>query len=113
MRWERAWFLAHEARTPAELPQEGWWEVALPHQWSLGEPGGPEGARLEAEVGWYRLSLPEGGPRRFLYSLGDYYQEAWLDGTYLGRHEGYFFPWLLELPPGRELLLRVSAPKEP
>ena len=113
MRWERAWFLAHEARTPAELPQEGWREVALPHQWSLGEPGGPEGARLEAEVGWYRLLLPEGGPRRFLYSLGDYYQEAWLDGTHLGRHVGYFFPWLLELPPGRELLLRVSAPKEP
>ncbi|MFN4232672.1 MAG: beta-galactosidase, partial [Thermus sp.] len=63
MRLERAWFLAHEARTPAELPQAGWREVALPHQWTL------EG--LEAEVGWYRFSLPEGGSRRFFRSLGD------------------------------------------
>lgn len=105
MRLKRVLFLAHGARRPEELPQEGWREVGLPHQWSL------EG--LEAEVGWYRLALPEGGPRRFLRSFGDYFQEAWLDGAYLGRHEGYFFPWLLELPPGRELLLRVAAPQEP
>jgi len=105
MRLKSALFLAHPAGEPEALPEEGWREVALPHQWTL------EG--LEAEVGWYRLTLPEGGPRRFLRSLGDYYQEAWLEGRFLGRHEGYFFPWLLELPPGKELYLRVSAPKEP
>ncbi|RTH40074.1 beta-galactosidase, partial [Thermus scotoductus] len=105
MRREKALFLAHSAEGPEALPGEGWREVALPHQWTL------EG--LEAEVGWYRLELPALGPRRFLRSWGDYYQEAWLNGVYLGRHEGYFFPWLLELPPGRELLLKVSAPKEP
>ncbi|BAW00510.1 beta-galactosidase [Thermus thermophilus] len=105
MRVEKAWFLADGAEAPERLPEGGFREVTLPHQWSL------EG--IEAEVGWYRLALPEAGPRRFLRSFGDYYQEAWLDGTYLGRHEGYFFPWVLELPKGKELLLRVSAPKEP
>ncbi|ULR40235.1 glycoside hydrolase family 2 TIM barrel-domain containing protein [Thermus sp. NEB1569] len=105
MRREKALFLAHPAEGPEALPGEGWREVALPHQWTL------EG--LEAEVGWYRLELPALGPRRFLRSWGDYYQEAWLNGVYLGRHEGYFFPWLLELPNGGELLLRVAAPKEP
>ena len=105
MRVEKAWFLADGAEAPEGLPEGGFREVALPHQWSL------EG--VEAEVGWYRLALPEAGPRRFLLSFGDYYQEAWLDGTYLGRHEGYFFPWVLELPKGKELFLRVSAPKEP
>ena len=105
MRLEKALFLAHGAEEPGGLPQAGWREVALPHQWSL------EG--LEAEVGWYRLELPEGEGRRFLRAWGDYYQEAWLEGHPLGRHEGYFFPWLLELPPGRELFLKVSAPKEP
>jgi beta-mannosidase len=105
MRLAKALFLSHPAQDPRGLPGEGWREVALPHQWTL------EG--LEAEVGWYRFQVPEVGPRRFLRSWGDYYQEAWLDGAYLGRHEGYFFPWLLELPPGRELLLKVSAPKEP
>ncbi|MCX7849742.1 glycoside hydrolase family 2 TIM barrel-domain containing protein [Thermus sp.] len=105
MRLERAFFLAHGALDPGGLPPEGWREVALPHQWAL------EG--LEAEVGWYRLSLPPGGPRRFLRAWGDYFQEAWLEGRYLGRHEGYFLPWTLELPPGEVLYLRVSAPKEP
>ncbi|WP_024119309.1 glycoside hydrolase family 2 TIM barrel-domain containing protein [Thermus thermophilus] len=105
MRVEKAWFLADGAEAPEGLPEGGFREVALPHQWSL------EG--IEAEVGWYRLALPEAGPRRFLLSFGDYYQEAWLDGAYLGRHEGYFFPWVLELPKGKELFLRVSAPKEP
>ncbi len=105
MRLDEALFLAHPAEAPEGLPQGGWRGVALPHQWSL------EG--LEAEVGWYRLPLPQGGPRRFLQLLGDYYQEAWLGGRHLGRHEGYFLPWLLELPPGEELFLRVSAPKEP
>jgi hypothetical protein len=27
---------------------------------------------LEAEVGWYRLQVPEVGPRRFLRLWGDY-----------------------------------------
>jgi beta-mannosidase len=103
MRLAKALFLSHPAQDPRGLPGEGWREVALPHQWTL------EG--LEAEVGWYRFQVPEVGPRRFLRLWGDYYQEAWLEGVYLGRHEGYFFPWLLELPPGRELLLKVSAPQ--
>ncbi len=101
----RAYFLAHGAREPEELPRVGWREVALPHQWSL------EG--VEAEVGWYRLRVPPGEGRRFVRVLGDYSKEAWLEGAYLGRHEGYFEPWLLELPPGEELFLRVAALKDP
>ena len=62
MRVEKAWFLADGAEAPEGLPEGGFREVALPHQWSL------EG--VEAEVGWYRLALPEAGPRRFLLSFG-------------------------------------------
>ncbi len=103
----KALFLPHPAPSPQELPQEGWREVVLPHQWSL------EG--LEAEVGWYLLELP--GARGILELYTDYIAEAWLEGTHLGRHEGYFFPWVLTLPadgahPSRRLWLRVAAPKE-
>ena len=44
MRLEMALFLAHPVQDPRRLPEGGWREVALPHQWTL------EG--LEAEVGW-------------------------------------------------------------
>ena len=73
MRLEMALFLAHPVQDPRRLPEGGWREVALPHQWTL------EG--LEAEVGWYRLQVPEVGPRRFLRLWGDCYQEAWLEGV--------------------------------
>lgn len=81
---EKALFLAHKAEDPEALPGEGWREVVLPHQWTL------EG--LEAEVGWYRLELPALGPRCFLRSWGDYYQEAWLDGVHLGGMRGTSSP---------------------
>jgi beta-mannosidase len=101
-----ALFLVHPATHPYELPSEGWREVGLPHQWSL------EG--LETEVGWYHLRLPAHSGRRFARVLGDYITEAWVAGTHLGRHEGYFEPWLLELPKeAQQLFLRVAAPLEP
>jgi len=104
----RAEFISHPAVRPHDLPDTGWREVGLPHQWTL------DG--LEAEVGWYRLTLPlaEAERRRWVRLWADYYAEAWLDEVYLGRHEGYFEPWVLSLPAtGRTLWLRVAAPKEP
>jgi len=103
----RAMFLPHPATSPEELPATGWREVSLPHQWTL------EG--LEAEVGWYRLDLPAAtGARRWARIMADYCCEAWADRTPLGIHEGYFEPWLLELPrEPHTLWLRVAAPKEP
>jgi len=104
---QKAWFLNHPVEQPGELPVEGWREVFLPHQWTL------DG--LEAEVGWYRLDVPEfPGQRRWLRVVADYYADAWLEGQYLGHHEGYFEPWVLPLPEkGTTLWLRVAAPKEP
>jgi beta-mannosidase len=103
-----AFFIPHPAAHPNHLPAEGWREVSLPHQWAL------DG--LEAEVGWYRLELPaaEANKRRWVRLLADYYTEAWLGGVHLGQHEGYFEPWVMQLPEtGRTLWFRVAAPKEP
>ena len=104
---DRAWFLPHKAESPSTLPKQGWREVPLPHQWSL------DG--IEAEVGWYRISLPAvgGGRRLFARVLADYFKAAWVNGAHLGNHEGYFEPWIFEVPGGEILDLRVAAPKEP
>jgi beta-mannosidase len=66
-------------------------------------------------VGWYRLKLPAAtGPRRWARLRADYFGRAWADERLLGAHEGYFEPWLLELPrEPHTLWLRVAAPKEP
>jgi beta-mannosidase len=103
-----AWFLseaaAGEAASPRQLPQAGWRQVSLPHQWTLdGE---------EAETGWYRLEIPSTRERRWVQVWADYYTEAWIDGEYQGVHEGYLEPWVFEAPPDRQVILKVSAPKE-
>jgi len=46
----------------------------------------------------------------------DYYARVWLNGTYLGRHEGYFQPFEFDvsqvLQAENELLVEVNSPKE-
>jgi len=103
---KQAWFqVAHYGSSPADLSPDGWQQVTLPHQWSL------EG--IDTETGWYRLEFPDNTGRHWAEVRADYYAEAWFGNTYQGSHEGYFEPWLLEIPPGQDLLLKVAAPKEP
>ncbi len=119
---KEAWFLVNPSTDPSLLPEHGWRRVALPHQWSLdkGIPldqnednrSGIDSQPTEPEVGWYRLDFPESTGRRWAEIRADYYCQAWVGGEYKGRHEGYFEPWVLEIPPEETLLLRVSAPKE-
>lgn len=61
----------------------------------------------DADAGWQRARLRFEGV--------DYYAEVWLNGTYLGRHEGSFAPFEFDvtrlLAPGdNELIVRVSSP---
>jgi len=119
---KEAWFLVNTSSDPSQLPEHGWRKVALPHQWSLDKEALIEqnednlsetgAGPAEPEVAWYRLDFPESAGRRWAEIRADYYCEAWVGGVYKGRHEGYFEPWLLEVPPEETLLLRVSAPKE-
>lgn len=111
---KEAWFIEDAATDPVQLPDEqGWRRVALPHQWTL-DPAVTPGI----EVGWYSLDFPQVEERRWGEVRADYYTDAWLwsdarpTGVFLGHHEGYFEPWLLEVPPGETLLLRVAAPIE-
>jgi len=74
---------------------------------------------------WYRTrfvgpAAAQGECLRLIFEGVDYYAEAWLNGHYLGRHEGSFstFGWEiadLVLPDGEEntLVVRVTSPWDP
>ncbi len=119
---KEAWFLVNSSSDPGQLPEHGWRKVALPHQWSLDrelfleqnadKTSEKETRFEEPEIGWYRLDFPESTGRRWAEIRADYFCDAWVGGVFKGRHEGYFEPWVLEIPPEETLLLRVSAPKE-
>jgi beta-mannosidase len=69
---------------------------------------------------WYRRTLTrrDAGFVDLVFAAVDYLADVWIDGTHLGRHEGYFAPFLFDvtghLPPARgaELLVRVQDPLE-
>lgn len=48
----------------------------------------------------------------------DYFAEVWLDGEYLGRHEGYFQPFIFNIPDflfleaDHDLIVKVTSPRE-
>ncbi len=68
---------------------------------------------------WYRkrLAAPsrQAGDRvRLQFEATDYYADAWFNGHYLGRHEGYIDPYeydvTAQLKPENEILVRVWTP---
>jgi beta-mannosidase len=76
---------------------------------------------LSSKEWWYRRSfeVPErfaGRRLRLQFGATDYYADAWLNGTSLGRHEGYIDPYEYEVSSTavsgatNELLVRTWAP---
>jgi len=94
---------------------DGWPTMELPANWQLG------GVEDYAGVVWYRRSFDitqKGSSEWWLQFRGvDYFAQAWLNGIYLGAHEGYFQPFrFLVTDVLREganvLLVRVDSPRE-
>lgn len=98
--------------------QDGKWDtMELPANWQLG------GLENHDGVVWFRRTFEweaSKAPVWLRFGGVDYFADIWLDGTYLGDHEGYFQPFEFEisdaLDPDREhheLLVRVDSPREP
>ncbi len=93
-----------------------WSPIVVPANWSL------TGHDLSGAV-WYRYFL-KGNPQlsgktvQLQFEGVDYAADVWLNGQYLGFHEGYFEPFhfdvskLLYFDRSNELLVRVNSPKE-
>ncbi len=89
------------------LDATGWRGVTVPgtvHTQVL-EDGAwftPEAEWVSRKEWWYRRSfrVPAellGRRLRLAFGATDYYADVWLDGEWLGRHEGYIDPWGLEV----------------
>ncbi len=90
-------------------------EMQVPSNWHLAGLSNYHGTV------WFRrhfsFSGSLGDRRAHLCFLGvDYYARVWLNGSYLGNHEGYFQPFEFDvsqvLQAENDLLVEVNSPKE-
>jgi len=97
---------------------DAWDEIKVPHNWYLDEKIGDYFGTI-----WYerKFDVPSSfkGQRIFLNFEGiDYISEVWVNGAYLGFHEGMFDPFTYEVTDyvhfdkENTLLVRDSAPKD-
>lgn len=119
--WELAW--CEKGEGP---PEAGWRTVRVPGsahvQWLGPERAMTrEGEWISTKEWWYRRSfrLPkpmQGHRLRLQLDATDYYADTYLNGAWLGRHEGYIDPYELDAsahvqPAGENrLLVRVWTP---
>jgi len=92
-----------------------WEEIRVPAAWQ------EEGYRYNG-IAWYRRTFnyqSEAGLDivRLLFKGVDYYADVWLNGYYLGSHEGYFNHFFFDVSkyirPGENLLVvRVDSPND-
>jgi beta-mannosidase len=95
----------------------GWGKMTIPTNWYLTEVGDYHG------VIWFarEFGLPKGaqGKECFLrFNAVDYIADVWINGTYLGRHEGIFAPFEFRVTnhvkAGTNVVVaRVNSPKDP
>ena len=98
------------------LPQTGWHSMEVPSNWCC------RGLTNYSGVVWFRRRFDIQIQPTLEYWLRfygvDYFAKVWLNGTYLGDHEGYFQPFEFRVtgllrPKGNELIVRVDSPREP
>jgi beta-galactosidase/beta-glucuronidase len=96
--------------------ERDWAQLRVPSCWQ------EEGYAYNGAA-WYRTRFPApfdpvSGKRAWLRFEGvDYYADAWLNGRYLGSHEGYFSAFEFEVSPYLQtasnlLAVRVEAPND-
>jgi beta-mannosidase len=98
------------------LPNDRWQPIAVPANWYL------QGQNI-AGTAWYQYRFnPTGNIRhkvvKLVFDGVDYAADVWLNGQYLGFHEGYFQPFSFivtdSLKPGQinQLTVKVNSPRE-
>ena len=121
-----SWSYAVEAEEPGEvlgwhardLDTSSWPEMRLPTNWYLTEVGDHFGT-LWFRRG-FRVPLEMRDQRLFLrFGAVDYVADVWLNGVFLGSHEGMFAPFEFDVtdvvdPDGENVVaVRDAAPRDP
>ncbi len=100
----------------ASYDRSEWQSIEVPSNWYLTEIGDYDGAV------WFSRTFDADLDRGPLYTLEflavDYIAEVWLNGSYVGSHEGYFTPFSFRVenllkPKQNELLVKVISPRDP
>lgn len=100
-----------------EADRSSWRPISVPTNWYLSEIGDHDGAVWFAR----RFDLPDGTKGR-LFTLRflavDYIAEVWLNGHYLGSHEGYFNPFSFRVTDllrekDNVLVVKDLSPRDP
>lgn len=110
--WE--FYLGGQPSLTAPQGQQGWTDVALPHDWSiLGKPEahhpmGNDGGYFPAGIGWYRnqFKAPASwtGRQIQLYFEGVYMNaQVFLNGTLIGGHPYGYTSFLVDMTPHLKL----------
>lgn len=98
--------------------RSGWKDMKVPHNWYLTELGDFFGAvwfEKEFELG----TNLKGRNISLKFSAVDYYADVWLNGKFLGHHEGYFTPFefdvtdIVKYGDKNILVVRDDAPRDP
>lgn len=106
--------------TPKTLPKGIWQKMKVPSNWCF------EGLTNYSGVVWFRrrFDLPQGmsllkSKREYWLRFQgvDYYARVWLNGVFVGEHEGYFQPFEFRIThllrsKRNELLVWVNSPRE-
>ncbi|NET36122.1 MAG: glycoside hydrolase family 2, partial [Cyanothece sp. SIO1E1] len=101
---------------PTYIDQGNWQPIAVPSNWFL------QGQDF-AGVAWYQRHFEidpnlQGKVIKLVFEGVDYAADVWLNGEYLGFHEGYFQPFSflvseqLHFGTDNVLVVRVNSPKE-
>ena len=98
--------------------RSNWKEMKVPNNWYLTEVGDYDGAV------WFATTFE--GPESFKgkevtlkFRAVDYIADVWLNGEYLGLHEGYFAPFefnvtdKIRIGSENELVVRNNSPRDP
>jgi beta-mannosidase len=100
-----------------QLDDSDWQSISVPSNWYL------QGIDQSGGSYWYRKQFQiapslRGKRIQLVFSAVDYTADVWLNGHYLGFHEGYFSPFsfdvseLLDFENGNHLAVLVKSPME-
>jgi beta-mannosidase len=116
--WELAW-----CEKGCDRPASGWKTVKVPGTVHVQWLGAAQSMTREAEwvsykEWWFRrkVRIPadyQGKRLRLAFEATDYYADTWVDGKFVGRHEGYIDPYELDvtesMTAGAEHLIEVRV----
>ncbi len=100
-----------------DFDRSDWKPMTVPNNWYLTEVGDYDGVvwfgrsfKVPAEMSDRRLTIR--------FRAVDYIAKVWLNGTYLGSHEGYFNPFEFDVTDTvrtgvNHLVVRVDSPRDP